>query len=57
MASANDTLKQEEEKLLVALSTAQGNIVDNTELITTLEKAKAKATEVTDALASMKITA
>eukprot|EP00702_Spironucleus_salmonicida_P008256 EST49547.1 Dynein heavy chain [Spironucleus salmonicida] len=57
MAAANDTLKSEEEKLLVALSTATGNIVDNTELITTLEKAKAKALEVTEALASMKITA
>ncbi|XP_071441594.1 dynein axonemal heavy chain 10 [Hetaerina americana] len=50
-------LKQLEDMLLRELSTSQGNMLDNVELISTLEETKTKATEVSEKLELAAITA
>ncbi len=42
-------LKDLEDSLLRELATSQGNMLDNKELVSTLEETKAKASEVSDA--------
>lgn len=50
MSENKAILKQLEDTLLRELSNAQGNILDNTELISTLEDTKTKANEISEKL-------
>jgi len=57
MSANKSTLQTLEDTLLRELSNAQGNILDNTDLIATLESAKAKAVEIAEKLEVSKVTA
>lgn len=57
MSENKATLQALEDTLLRELSAAQGNILDNSELIATLESAKIKAVEIAEKLAASKVTA
>eukprot|EP00965_Chrysotila_dentata_P097363 3218320-Pleurochrysis_carterae.AAC.2 len=49
-------LKELEDTLLYELANSTGNILDNTELISTLEQTKVKATEISEKLEEAKVT-
>lgn len=57
MSTNKALLKKLEDTLLRELSNATGNILDNQELISTLESAKEKAVEISQKLAAAKVTA
>eukprot|EP00798_Chlamydomonas_sp_ICE-L_P031818 gene31818-7022_t len=57
MSENKALLKNLEDTLLRELSNAAGNILDNTELISTLESAKAKAVDIAEKLEISKVTA
>nr|Q9SMH3.1 RecName: Full=Dynein-1-alpha heavy chain, flagellar inner arm I1 complex; AltName: Full=1-alpha DHC; AltName: Full=Dynein-1, subspecies f [Chlamydomonas reinhardtii]CAB56598.1 1-alpha dynein heavy chain [Chlamydomonas reinhardtii] len=57
MSENKATLQALEDTLLRELSNAQGNILDNSELIATLESAKLKAVEIAEKLEASKVTA
>jgi dynein heavy chain len=57
MSTNKALLKHLEDTLLQELSNATGNILDNHELIATLESAKEKAVEISQKLAAAKVTA
>ncbi|KXZ49756.1 DHC2 protein [Gonium pectorale] len=57
MSENKATLQSLEDTLLRELSNAQGNILDNSELIATLESAKLKAVEIAEKLEASKVTA
>lgn len=57
MSTNKALLKKLEDTLLRELSSATGNILDNQELIATLESAKEKAVEISTKLAAAKVTA
>ena len=56
VAQLSETLKELEDVLLYELANATGNILDNTELIETLEKTKTKATEISEKLVEARAT-
>ena len=56
VAQLSETLKELEDVLLYELANATGNILDNTELISTLEKTKTKAVEIGDKLVEARAT-
>ena len=56
VAELSGTLKELEDVLLYELANATGNILDNTELISTLEKTKTKAVEIGDKLVEARAT-
>jgi dynein heavy chain len=49
-------LKEAEDDLLQSLSNSKGSLLDNTELIETLEKTKNKSREIAEAIAEGEIT-
>lgn len=55
MSENKATLQALEDTLLRELSSAQGNILDNSELIATLESAKLKAVEIAEKLEASKV--
>lgn len=55
MSENKATLQALEDTLLRELSNAQGNILDNSELIATLESAKLKAVEIAEKLEASKV--
>lgn len=57
MSANKALLKKLEDTLLRELSNATGNILDNQELISTLESAKEKAVEISQKLEAAKVTA
>jgi dynein heavy chain len=57
MSTNKALLKKLEDTLLCELSNATGNILDNQELIATLESAKEKAVDISTKLAAAKVTA
>ncbi|GMH41526.1 hypothetical protein BSKO_09436 [Bryopsis sp. KO-2023] len=57
MSENKSLLKNLEDTLLRELSNATGNILDNQELISTLESAKSKAVEIAEKLEAAKVTA
>lgn len=57
MSENKATLQALEDTLLRELSAAQGNILDNSELIATLESAKVKAVEIAEKLEASRVTA
>jgi dynein heavy chain len=57
MSTNKALLKKLEDTLLRELSNATGNILDNQDLISTLESAKEKAVEISQKLAAAKVTA
>eukprot|EP00803_Ostreobium_quekettii_P011338 evm.model.scf_1312.1 EVM.evm.TU.scf_1312.1 scf_1312:839-40608(+) len=57
MSENKNLLKALEDTLLRELSSATGNILDNHELISTLESAKSKAVEIAEKLEAAKVTA
>ncbi|MEW5308429.1 MAG: hypothetical protein WDW38_000392 [Sanguina aurantia] len=57
MSGNKALLEQLEDTLLRELSSATGNILDNQELISTLERAKAKAVEISEKLEVSRVTA
>ena len=57
MSANKATLKRLEDTLLRELSSAQGNILDNQDLIDTLENTKSKAVIIAESLAQAKVTA
>ena len=56
VAQLSETLKELEDVLLYELANATGNILDNTELISTLEKTKTKAVEIGEKLVEARAT-
>lgn len=56
MATLNTELKKLEESLLLVLSQSEGPIVENTELIRTLEITKTKASETNEKITMLKTT-
>ena len=57
MSTNKALLRKLEDTLLRELSNATGNILDNQELISTLESAKEKAVEISQKLEAAKVTA
>ena len=56
MSDLSETLKELEDSLLYELANSTGNILDNTDLISTLEQTKTKATEISAKLELAKVT-
>ncbi len=56
MSNFKTQLKEAEDDLLQSLSNSKGSLLDNTELIETLEKTKNKSREIAEAIAEGEIT-
>lgn len=56
MSNFKTQLKEAEDKLLQSLNEAKGSLLENTELIETLEKTKNKSREIADAIREGEIT-